>query len=95
MDIAVVTDNAKFDQNEIECLKGIVIRQDQEIRECKNQIEQWQMTSLKPNLIITGIQVQQNENCEQLIQTFFKHTLEIQQEIRIANAYRFKGSRKY
>ena len=93
--IATIKDDVQFYKQEIECLKGIVIRQDQEIQECRSQIEHWQYIGMRPNLIVSGIEVCANEDCVQLIKSFFKDTMEIQDDIHIVSAFRFKGSGRY
>ena len=81
-------------KNELKLLKDTIIRQDQEIKECKAEIEQLQLLNMKPNLIIGGLIRNEDENCKEVVMNFFSNVLKIEQEIKIKNAYRLGKGKK-
>ena len=88
-DLTVANGKIKSCEEEIEKLKKVVIRQDHELRECKNEIVQMHSTSMKNNIIIRGI-VQTDKatvSCAQLVKEFFKNQLKIEEEVPVNEAF--------
>ena len=93
-DLTTTNFKVQLCQEEIEMLKGTVIRQEQIIAECKAEIETLQVNQMRSNLIIKGIVQSEKENCKELVKNFFKEKLEITEEIKICSANRMGKGKK-
>ena len=75
---------------------GVVIRQNQELTECKEKIEQLEEKADREILNIDGLIERKGENCIQLVQNFFKNQCKITRNIEIRDAFRIgKRNEKY
>ena len=72
---------------------GIVMRQDQIIQECKEQIEELQTARIRHNFVIKGIIVGEDMTIETAISNFFKKVLKIKQTIELEDAYKLGKSK--
>lgn len=75
-------------QKTIEMLVNHVTKQDERIGELTTKQNEMQARSMKRNILITGIQEQPNENCENLAAKFFSDNLGIRAPIVIKIAHR-------
>ena len=87
-EVKKVKDANSFLMTKIDKLADTVARQDQVISELHNKIEIMEKEKLKPNLLIKGIQEEQDENCVELVQNFFKEKMEIDEIVGIRKAFR-------
>ena len=78
----------KICQVQLNEVTGVTIRQDQELRECKREIENLKFRLDRNLLRITGLEEQEGEDCKAAVKAFFTQKLEIQQEIAISDAFR-------
>ena len=67
---------------------GVVIRQNQELNECKEKIEQIQEFNARKILRIRGLEEFEEENCVDVVKDFFKTKLKIRKDIVVKEAYR-------
>lgn len=87
----------KIDNNEdkIEALIGVVVRQDQQIQALTNQVNSAYANKCQKNILINSIPQTQGEDCFHEVVHFFKNTLKIQKKIAIKYAKRIgKGQHK-
>ena len=69
-------------------MQGMMIRQDVELKECKEKLEQVQFQNAKNVLKIQGIIEKEGENCIEEVDKFFANVLKIEQKIKILDAFR-------
>lgn len=93
-EMAYISDSLQQYQVKVDILCDTVIKQQQEIKELKNQMIDAQARGMKSNITISGIPEKAQENCIQETQKFFVEKLLITDKlIPIDQAYRF-GSGK-
>ena len=86
----------KTTQLQLTQVTGLVIRQSQELIECKEEIEVLKNRLDSNVLIIQGLIESENENCTQLVKEFLKDKVKVTKEIEIQDAFRLgKKSEKY
>ena len=68
-------------------LNEVVIRQNQELNECKEKIEQIQEYNARKALQIRGLEEFEEENCIEVVKDFFKMKLKIRKEIEVKEAF--------
>ena len=78
----------KICQVQLREVTGMTIKQDQELKECKKEIENLKFRMDRNLLRITGLEEKEGENCKEAVKTFFTQKLDIQQEIAMIDAYR-------
>ena len=72
-------------------IQAVIIRQDQIISECKNQIEELQGFTKRKNIIISGLKLKEGNAIGQ-VQEFFKNILNLTREIPILDAFHLSSS---
>ena len=78
----------KLCQVQLNEVTGISVKQEHEIQECKENIDDLKSKAIQDLLRIEGIVPTEKENRKQVVKTFFKEVLEIEREIPILDAYR-------
>ena len=72
---------------QIDQLVDTITRQDQVIQELKYKVDALERDRLRPNLIIQGIEEDQEEDCIMKAKSFFKNTMKLKQDISIRKAH--------
>lgn len=75
-------------EHTIEMLMNHVAKQDQRIQELSDKQNDFQARSMKGNMIISGIEEKQSDNCKERASAFFRDQLEIAKPIPIEVAHR-------
>ena len=78
-------------EDKVKLIMQTVIRNDRAIISVNNKINQVDQKVMRNNLIITGIRKKENENCKEIVQSFFKEKLKITWEIAIQSAHRLNS----
>ena len=78
----------KLCQIQLKEVIGVSVRQDQEIKECKSQMEFIAKRIDKNVLRITGLVERKAENCAQVAKTFIQEKLQITKDFEILDAHR-------
>ena len=101
MDYGVVSTDVKTLQIKVDSyerqmrmLTDTVLRQNQELDECKKEIEALQSVNLKPNLVITGLVRIEHEKCKEVVLNFCKEVLKTDSPPNIVKAYRLGNGKK-
>ena len=77
----------RLQYSQIKELTGAVIRQEQEIHECKQEIERLHSMFIKRQLSIEGLGIEDDNSPSEQAQIFFQTIMKIEVEIRIRSAY--------
>ena len=80
-----------YHEHKINLLTNVMIRQDERIKFLEGKLTAVYMREIRPNLKIFGLVESKNEsreNLKQAIDSFFKKTMSIEQEIEISDWYR-------
>ena len=86
----------KLVDDKINIVKKAVIKHDACIDNNTKKLNQQEVRSMKPNLVITGIKETKGEVCVNAVQTFFKEKVKISEDIKIRIAHKIgkQGSEK-
>ena len=71
-------------------VRETVIKQDQMLDECRNELDRVKAKISDNILKIRGIKENEGENCIEKVKKFFKDTLGIEQEMKLYSAYRIR-----
>ena len=85
--VAEIKINSVVQEDKIETLINLVIRQDEVINELSNRITQLVKRSMQANVIISGIPEMNGEDCVSLANEFFRDKLHLN-DIKISTAHR-------
>ena len=89
--IKVLADQTEtlIDTNDkMEIMEGIIIRQDQQIKELTDKIAKMEAKSLKNNIVISGLDYVEGEDCVETVTNFLSQKLKLTGNIAVRNAYR-------
>ena len=94
-DLKSVQNQLKVCQLQLNEVTGVVIRKDQELQECKTEIDQIR-TRLDDNILkISGIVESKGEDCKKQVAAFFKNIMQIKGDIAVYDAHRIgKGDNR-
>ena len=87
-EVATLRANLAICQTQLRETQGTLIRQDQVMQEMQGAIEEFREKVNKNVLRINGLIEEKNENCIEVVQTFFKERLKIEAVIVIKSAFR-------
>ena len=78
----------KVCQLQIKEMTGVIIRQDHELNECKDNIENLRIRLDDDVLKISGLIERKGEKCKSVVAEFFKNVMQIKGEIPLKDAFR-------
>ena len=78
-------------EDKVNRLRNMALYQNQVINELNQKVEGLQKEGMSDKLVIKGIMEKDKEgkeNCMEVVKHFFKHTMEIEQEVHVKRVYR-------
>ena len=80
-------------EQKLNTLTNILIVKDQELRECRSELETLQLSSMRSNLVIGGLVRKDKEKCKEVVVDFCKKHLSLE-DVKVLHANRMgKGKR--
>ena len=81
-------DQVTIDRDKFNFMIDLLIGQEQRITHLNDKVTDMQVRSMKANLVINGLPQQENEDCKEVVSTFFKEKMKIEEEVKIDVAHR-------